>query len=815
MRKFVLYLVLFSFSFVLSGAPFTFLPHTIKQPDGTVIHCFVSGDEFFNWIHDSEGYSIIQGEDGYWYYATKSGEEITASPHRVSSIVPSRAGLEKWIKISGDEYLKRRKRFEIPVKGEAVKAPHTGTFNNLVIYIRFSGESEIETTREDYDDKLNKVKSVSLMTYFREVSYDQLTITSTHYPACSEPSITNASYEDTHPRGYFQPHHPETNPIGYETETEARLREHQLLVDAINWIDQNDPVPPGLKIDMDDDGYVDNVSFMIKGESDGWSDLLWAHRWALYTYAVLINGKRVWDYTFQPENQVSVRTLCHEMFHTLSAPDLYHYDDGGLDLAPVGRWDIMEQGSGHMGAWMKYKYSDATWIKSIPVITEPGIYTLQPLTSPTNNCYKIPSPFSTNEFFLVEYRKRTGYFEENLPGDGLLVYRINTEFRGNANFDNLTVFDEVYIYRPGGTVTWNGTIANAHYSSDVGRTVINEMTDPTCFLHDNTDGGLRISSITSAGEIISFYVGMESFDIDAVADPPEGGTITGIGEYYAGREVVLEAIPLPGYLFLSWTEEGEVVSTSKRYGFTASEDRLLIAHFELQSFTVNTFLQPGNGGTVSGSGTYTYGETVHIAADPSEGYDFLSWTENGMVVSTDPDFQFTVTTDRNLVANFEARIYEITGSPFPFAGGIITGAGSYQHGEIVTLSAISAPGYDFISWLENGVILSHQPEITFAVTRDRSLYVHFLLLTDLPDLRGSICKVYPNPTGGTLYIKFSGTVSSRCRIEVFTSTGVLVLQKELLQDGIGQVDLGCLGKGIYFVVIHGESWYQAEKIVVR
>jgi M6 family metalloprotease-like protein len=816
MKKSVLYLVLFFLSITLAGAPFTYLPHTITQPDGTEIACFVSGDEFFNWIHDAEGYSIIRGNDGFWYYATRTGEEITASSYRVNSVSPGEAGLEQWVKISRDEYLKRRKRLEIPVKGDAVKAPHAGMINNLVIYIRFSGESEIETTRVEYDDRLNEPKDLSLKTYFREVSYYQLTIESTHYPACSEPETTNASYEDSHPRGYFQPYDATTNPIGYQTETESRLREHQLLVDAINWINENDPVPAGLNTDMDDDGYVDNVCFMINGQSDGWSELLWAHRWALYTYPVFINGKRVWDYTFQPENQVSVKTLCHEMFHTLSAPDLYHYDDGGLNLSPAGKWDIMDGGSGHMGAWMKYTYSDSTWITSIPVITEPGTYTLYPLTSSTSNCYKIASPFSSNEFFVVEYRKRTGDFEETLPGEGLLVYRINTDFRGNANFDNLSVFDEVYIYRPGGTVTKNGMLSDAHFSSTVGRTVINDMTDPNCFLHDNTAGGLRISSVTAAGETISFYVGMESFEISAIVEPPEGGIVTGSGEYYAGRWVNLVATPAPGYEFVHWTEAGEVVSDDETYRFVAAADRSLTAHFELLTFTINTFIQPGNGGTVSGAGMYTYGETAFVAASSSEGFDFLNWTESGAVVSADPSYQFTVTSNRVLIANFEARIYEVAGYPIPLAGGSIAGGGSYRYGETATLSATPEPGYDFISWLENGIIYSHQAEITFTVNKDRSFLVHFLLLSALSDLPGTKkFEIYPNPTSGKLYIKSNRLDTAPCIIEVFNSTGTPLVQKKLLPDGVEELDLGNIAKGIYIVVISGENWYHTEKVIIR
>ncbi|MBU8892305.1 MAG: M6 family metalloprotease domain-containing protein [Bacteroidales bacterium] len=508
MKKTTLLLIFLFAAYIINAVNVKFQEHQITQPDGTVINCFVSGDEFFNWIHDEDGYSIIKGSDGYYYYAVKDNDKIIASEYKVNSINPADAGIPKWVKISKKEYLNKRDAYMAPIKSGPVKAPHIGDFNNIVIYIKFSGESEISTTREVYDNKLNPETGNTLKSYFKEVSYDQLTISSTHYPACETPSTSNFSYEDSHTRDYFQPYDESTNPNGYvdnDEVDESTEREHQLLADALTWINDSNLIDPGLNVDGDGDGYVDNVCFMIKGNSDGWSDLLWAHRWALYTKAIYINGKRVYDYTFQPENQVSVRTLCHEMFHALGAPDLYHYYEG-TDLSPVGSWDLMESGNGHMGAYMKLRYANGNWISEIPEITTAGTYELNPLTSPTNNCYKIASPNTTEEYFVVEYRKQSGDFESNLPGDGLIVYRINTNFDGNANYDGVDVFDGVYIYRPGGTTTVDGTINTANYSSDVGRTSIDDGTSPSSYLSDGSKGGLSISNVTTAGNTISFYV---------------------------------------------------------------------------------------------------------------------------------------------------------------------------------------------------------------------------------------------------------------------------------------------------------------------
>ncbi|MCX6268591.1 MAG: M6 family metalloprotease domain-containing protein [Bacteroidetes bacterium] len=388
---------------------------------------------------------------------------------------------------------------------QSVRAPHSGILNNLVVYIRFNDDTEFTLTRQAYDNQFNPVTGTSLNSYYTEVSYSALTISSTHYPECA--MTTNFSYKDIHDRKYFEPYNATTNPTGYNGDTQRRQREHTLLRDAITWINTNSPVPAGLDIDGDNDGKVDNVCFIIRGGNGAWAELLWAHRWVLNSYNVNINGKQVYDYTFQPESQVDVNVLCHEMFHALGAPDLYHYSSDGF--APAGIWDLMGSGSGHMGAYMKWRYTQNSWIASIPAITESGTYSLHPLsTSATNNCYSIASPNSTTEFFVVEYRKKTGTYEGTLPGSGLIVYRIDPTNTGNANGPP----DEVYIYRPGGTPTANGNTSSAYFASGTGRTKINDLTNPSSFLQDGTPGGLDISNVTAADSTISFTVNYHNFN---------------------------------------------------------------------------------------------------------------------------------------------------------------------------------------------------------------------------------------------------------------------------------------------------------------
>lgn len=511
MKRTCLFLIIILTALVSNAVNVKFQEYQITQPDGTVINCFVSGDEFFNWIHDKDGYSIIKGSDGYYCYAVKKYSKIIASNYRVNSVNPAEVGMKKWLKISEKQYQKNRKAVQSKTNSRTNKtanstnkgAPQIGNFNNLIIYIRFLGESEIATTRESYDGLFNAETGESLKSYFKEVSYDKLNINSVHYPDCTEPATSNVSYEDSHTRDYYEPYDASTNPNGYDGTNVRIEREHRLLKDAINWINANSPVDAGLVVDANNDGYVDNVSFIVNGVSGAWAELLWGHKYFLFDESVRINGRQVYDYTFQMEDMSDVRVLCHEMFHTIGAPDLYHYF-AGSGLGTIGDWDLMCYGKGHMGAYMKFKYLDGNWISEIPEITEEGTYTLNPLTSPTNNCYKIPSPNVDDEFFVVEYRKRSGSFESHVYGDGLLVYRINPNFTGNADYNGIDSFDEVYIYCPNATTTTGGIMSQAYFSSESGRTIINDFTNPSSYLSNGDDGGLSIENVTSAGATISF-----------------------------------------------------------------------------------------------------------------------------------------------------------------------------------------------------------------------------------------------------------------------------------------------------------------------
>ena len=143
-------------------------------------------------------------------------------------------------------------------------------------------------------------------------------------------------------------------------------------------------------------------------------------------------------------------------------------------------------------------------------------------------------------------------------------------------------------------------------------------------------------------------------------------------------------------------------------------------------FPIIATSNPTGGGIITGVGTYALGTVCTMTAVANSGYIFLNWTENDEVVSTDAQYSFTVTSNRNLVANFLQVEFEITVMANPAEGGMVSGAGIYEQGETCTLTSIPNEGYVFVNWMEDGQEVSTDASYSFIVTESRTLVARFV-----------------------------------------------------------------------------------------
>jgi hypothetical protein len=181
---FLLSLFLFAISPALEAAYLRSVPIKIVQPNGEEIQVFASGDEFYNWFHDKDGFTIIQNpKTGYFVYAIEREGDLFPSNYVITSNYVVNTASISYLNIPPylkHSWEKRKKPKELFPEGSPAnvdkirKAPQTGAINNIAIFIRFSDESEFTDSISTYDAVFNDTVAGanSMYNYFKEVSYD-------------------------------------------------------------------------------------------------------------------------------------------------------------------------------------------------------------------------------------------------------------------------------------------------------------------------------------------------------------------------------------------------------------------------------------------------------------------------------------------------------------------------------------------------------------------------------------------------------------------------------------------------------------------
>lgn len=149
----------------------------------------------------------------------------------------------------------------------------------------------------------------------------------------------------------------------------------------------------------------------------------------------------------------------------------------------------------------------------------------------------------------------------------------------------------------------------------------------------------------------------KQFTMSYRVNPEQGGWVAVNGEvktegvYPYDSKVQLSALPQEHYVFVNWTENGEILGTDPVLTIRATGDRILTANFRLKEYTVTA--SAGEGGSVEGGGAFTYGYEAALKAIPDPGYEFDCWLENGIPVCGEKEYRFRVEGDRHLEARFK------------------------------------------------------------------------------------------------------------------------------------------------------------------
>lgn len=320
---------------------------------------------------------------------------------------------------------------ESELRAMGVDSPETGpllTGLNPLGKAALAGETNLLTIIVDFSDKTAQVNAAkfdtliyynrtgTVVNYYLEVSYNQLTITTPQSPSdlgWSRAPQTYAYYVN------------ENNGIGTYPNNSQKLVED--IVDLVNAsVDFS-------QFDNDGDGFVDGLMIVHAGpgaEYTGSNNDIWSHQWAILPR--MRDGVYISTYSIQPEywvtpGDMTCGVFCHELGHVFGLGDLYDTD---YSSAGIGEWSLMAGGSwngnlgsspAHLDAYSKINLG---WGHALPLV-----FNLSEASVPASESDPTMYRLWTNgelgdELFILENRQQIGY-DFYLPGSGLLLWHID------------------------------------------------------------------------------------------------------------------------------------------------------------------------------------------------------------------------------------------------------------------------------------------------------------------------------------------------------------------------------------------------------
>ncbi len=329
---------------------------------------------------------------------------------------------------------------------------------------------------------------------------------------------------------------------------------------------------------------------------------------------------------------------------------------------------------------------------------------------------------------------------------------------------------------------------------------------------------------------INILLGENTLPLYVYASDPSAGTVKGTGLYPGEYEVLVSAHPFTGYTFLYWeNEEGDIVSDHQEFYYSMEHGTTtFVAVFDdiPTEFAVHFATGTGqgqvsasvNGEPVNSGYIAPAGSNVFFEADPSTGYNVLSWKINGVLL---PDFDQQeyfiedLQSVINLLVNFSAVDYLLTISLNDDQAGevMVSPSGeTFQYGQSITLSALPSPGYEFKSWmLPGGEVLSYHDVYSFSMpAQDLEILAMFELLSAISEVSfENRVKLFPNPAKNQLTIESEFPMES---IEFINELGIRVLMHKGNNEQTLQLDAGNLPAGIYLVHILGPGYSVTKKL---
>gem|GEM_PF-1318979 len=322
-------------------------------------------------------------------------------------------------------------------------------------------------------------------------------------------------------------------------------------------------------------------------------------------------------------------------------------------------------------------------------------------------------------------------------------------------------------------VRWERWLYNGAMIASNWEEVSNEASYTTQALGLSSDGAMQ--------NIFRAVFEKDSFDISVTVKgiDPSLVEITGAGRYGEGDNATLsfELKDKDHYTFSMWLFDENNFRTTQTLSFEnidANHDVEIV--FNVNKYTVSATVIPAGAGVVKGQGEYDYDTDYTLTLEPAEGYELKEWRDGIKLDETSNTLSGKVYGNINIECVLQLKHYTISAAVNDEKMGSVSGAGSYEHGSTVTLTAKANEGYQFTGW-SNG---STDNPLVFTAKEDVSVTANFELIP----IKEYTITVYVAPEG-------SGTVGGAGKYEEGKTATLVALPAEgyeFLQWSDGNTD---------------------------
>lgn len=227
--------------------------------------------------------------------------------------------------------------------------------------------------------------------------------------------------------------------------------------------------------------------------------------------------------------------------------------------------------------------------------------------------------------------------------------------------------------------------------------------------------------VTSDTTFTALFEPIPQYIVSVGSNNSTMGTVSGGGTYYENTNTSISATPNTGCRFTGWSDG---VSTNPRT-INVYQDTTFTAMFEYVDYIIKAQTNNSLRGTVDGTDTVHYGETVTLTATPNEHFTFLYWqSSNGATLGGNP-LTLTVTNNGTFTAYFAAEQHSV--AVYSDGGGTVRignsgNIGNYDYFSQLTLTATANGNNAFLRWSDGN---NFNPR-TVTITQDTAFTALFL-----------------------------------------------------------------------------------------